>query len=67
MAYMPIVSILFSFRGLEDTSLNGKAYYLQLIGTNTSAEDPWVVPEGHSVIGREGYYLIVQIDDPEGG
>ena len=44
---------------------SGKAYYLQLIGTNTSAEDPWVVPEGHCVIGREGSYLIVRIDKEE--
>lgn len=41
---------------------SGKAYYLQLIGTNTSAGNPWVVPDGHSVIGREGSYLIVRID-----
>ena len=47
----------------------GKAYYLQLIGTNTSADNPWVVPEGHSVVGREGSYLIVRIDageEPDG-
>jgi hypothetical protein len=62
MTYVTLPQELSSWAWKDVPVGDGKAYYLQLIGTNTSADNPWVVPEGHSVIGREGSYLIVRID-----
>jgi hypothetical protein len=38
-----------------------EGYYLKLIGTNASPDDPWMLPEGHTVIGRCDCYLMVKI------